>query len=63
MKRIGDVEPVTPFVAECWRIAKARSAAKTQAEKEDAEWALTFLFQMHKAGRLEEYFAGRQERD
>lgn len=51
------------FVAECQRLLQARLNAQSPAEKEDAEWALTFLFQMHRQGRLEEYFANRQEQN
>lgn len=50
----------TPFTIEANRIMDARLSATTQSEKDDAEWALTFLFQMNKAGRLQEYFDARQ---
>jgi hypothetical protein len=39
------------------------SNASSLAECEDAEWALTYLFQMHRAGRLEEYFALREAQE
>lgn len=48
---------MTPFVREAQLLMAARIDAKTVAEKEDAEWALTYLFQMNKAGRLDEYLA------
>lgn len=48
---------MTPFVVECWRLMEARLHATSKAEKDDAEWALTYAMQMHRAGRFEEYLA------
>lgn len=53
--------PVTPFTIEAARLMDARRAAKTPAEREDAEGAVTYLLQMNGAGRLDEYFAMQQE--
>lgn len=53
----------TPFDREMRRLLAARLAATTQAEKDDAEWAMTYLFQMNGAGRLDEYLAQRAEQE
>lgn len=53
----------TPFTLECRRLMDARLATKIQTERDDAEWALTYLFQMNRAGRLDEYFALKAEQD
>lgn len=50
----------TRFVQECERLMTARLRATSDGEREDAEWALTFLFHMNHAGRLDEYFANRE---
>lgn len=52
-------EPIalTPFEVECRRLIDARLAATTPDEKSDAEWALTYALQMHRAGRFDEYLA------
>lgn len=57
--RLRGIVPPTPFVLECQRLLDARLATTNAAERDDAEWAMTYLFQMHKAGRLDEYFANR----
>ena len=49
----------SPFVRECQRLMTARQKATTTDERADAEWALEYLFQMHRAGRFEEYLAQR----
>jgi hypothetical protein len=50
----------TPFVVECQRLMTARRAATTATERDDAEWALTYVMQMQRTGRLDEYFANQQ---
>lgn len=54
-------ENLTPFERECRRLMDARANATTTEERDDAEWALTYLFQMNGAGRLEEYLAAHRE--
>jgi hypothetical protein len=53
----------SPFVAECRRLMNARCAATSASEREDAEWALTYAMQMHRAGRFDEYLALRAEQE
>jgi hypothetical protein len=53
--------PPTPYVTECQRLMTARLAATSKSEKDDAEWALQYAMQMHRAGRFEEYLAQRVE--
>lgn len=51
------MEKPSPFVTECQRLMAARLAATTPAEKDDAEWALTYAMSMHRAARFDEYLA------
>ena len=57
-----DLEMPSPFVVECRRLMDARLSA-VNAAGEDAEWALTYCFQMHRAGRFDEYLALRTEQE
>ena len=54
---------LSAFELECRRLMEARLAATSESEKSDAEWALTYAMQMHRAGRFEEYLALKAEQE
>lgn len=55
--RTRAIDPMTPFVRECQRLLDARLKATNKSEKDDAAWAMEYLFTMQRAGRLDDYFA------
>jgi hypothetical protein len=51
------------FIHECERLHRAQLDAKTTEDRDAADDALRHFLRMHHAGRLQEYFASRQEEE
>lgn len=58
---MGRLEPPTRAEAELRRIMDWRDQATEPEDRAEAEDALTHLLRMYFAGRIDEYFANRDE--